>query len=155
MKLLSTALGKLIVSAAAVAIVLTYVASSFMPSIGDFTAKVFPVEKNYEINGSPESFPVSLTDDLFIKTPGDTITEWEIFSKLTGDETIINDNTKVFIYKVYKDGSTALIDEIDSKPEVDAVSKINSKVSKKWIVLYVVNDGDESAILKAHYVFPS
>lgn len=155
MKLLSTTLGKILVSAAAGVIVLMYVTSSFLPGIEDFTAKVFPVEKNYEINGSPEIFSVSLTEDLFVKTSGDTVTEWEIFSKLTGDETIINENTKVFIYKVYKDGSTALIDEIDSKPEVDVISEINSKVSKKWIVLYVVKNKNESAILKANYVFLS
>lgn len=155
MKLLSTTLGRVLVSAAAAIIALSYLAVSFMPSVEDFTNKVFPVEKNHKINSSPETFPVSLTDDVFIKSPGDTITEWEIFSKLTGDEIIISENTKVFIYKVYKNGSTALVDEIDSKPEVDVISEIKSDVSKKWIVLYVINDGDESAILKAHYVFPS
>lgn len=155
LKLLSTTLGKVIVSATIVVMILIYFASSFLPSIGDFTSKVFPVEKNYKINGSSEILPVSLTDDLFVKKPGDAVTEWEIFSKLTGDETLISENAKVFIYKVDKDGITTLIDEIDSKPEVDVISEINSNVSKKWIVLYVIKNEDESAILKANYVFIS
>lgn len=155
MKLLSTALGRILVSVAAALVVLVGLSSTFLPSVGDFATKVFPVEKNYEINRFPETFPVSLTDEFFVKTPGDTITEWEIFSNLTGDEPIISKHTKVFIYKVYKDGSTALIDEIDSKPEADVISEINSKVSKNWIVLYVIKNEDESAILKANYVFLS
>lgn len=155
MKLISTTLGRIIVSAAVAIIILSCFASSFMPTIADFTAKVFPIEKNYKITGSPEAFPVSLTDDVFVKTTGDTISEWEIFSKLTGDETIISENTKVFIYKVYKDGSTVLVDEIDSKPEVDGNSEINSVDSKNWAVFYVMKNGDESAVLKANYVFPS
>ena len=49
--------------------------------------------------------------------------------------------TKVFVYKINKQGYTFLVD------------KINPSVEGEWAVIYIINDGDQRATLRVDYVF--
>lgn len=172
MKLLSTALGRVLVSAAAVIIALTYLASSFVPSIADFTDKVFPVEKNY-VSPQKVAFNTFLDyesknnyrenvfelvidlppeeDDTDNFNPDEDIFDNFIVSD-SNDQALVNEfkadyqkayteRTKVFVYKINKQGYSILVDKIDPS------------VVGEWAIIYVIDDGTQRATLRVDYVF--
>jgi len=168
-KLLNTALGRILVSVAVVLVVLMCL-SALLPSIGDFTAKVFPVEKNY-VSSSTVAFDSLLNYkskdnyrenvfELVIDDPDDENDNFnpdeDIFDNFivsdSDDQALVDEfktdyqktyteRTKVFVYKINKQGYSVLVDKIDPS------------VVSEWAVIYVIDDGTQRATLRVDYVF--
>ena len=155
MKLLSTSLGKIIVACAAALIILGFVSTLLVPSIQDFSSKVFPSEKNYIIDNEnhenltltcTESVVKLLIDDdadatIFANITATSTKSGNLITQLTEDyENPVNERTHVFVYQTKKDGTNVLSSSIDTS------------APGKWAVLYVLNEGSERAVLKINYI---
>lgn len=153
MKLLTTSLGKIIVAASAVIIVLTFISLVFLPKVQEFAGGVLPDEKNYLINNNSDAFTLFCTEDVYELLKDDVV---DIFSGVTalsseGEDLVpmlredyekpLEEREHVFVYKINSDGTAT--------PE----TAINSTVVGDWSVLYVLKDGLERTTLKVDYVF--
>ena len=158
MKLLTTFLGRIILAASVVMIVLTFISAIFVPAIKNFSSATMPSEKNYVINnsGDSEAFTLSCTKSVYEMLVTDGSEEIDIFADITAIssdnvdlvpllksdyEKPLNERTNVFIYKINNDGTVVLSSKIDSTSVGD------------WAVFYVLEDGSERETLKVNYVF--
>lgn len=171
MRLLSTTMGRIIVSATVGMIVLVCIASSFLPGIKTFLSTVFPVENNYvaptavefdtfldyESKDNYRENVIELVVDLEDDTTDDFDPDEDIFDNFivsnSVDQALVDKlkedyqkepytkRSRVFVYKMDKQGYSLLVDKIDPT------------TPGEWVVIYVLDDDDKRSALRVDYVF--
>ena len=153
MKFIINHLGRFIVVAIVAALVLAFIPGVFLPSMQNLMSDVFVGEKNYIDTTAGLAPPVlSCSSEKVVLAVGDTV---DLFSNITAKSSsgenlisqLSNDYAKdlaarkqVFVYRTNFNGANSLASEIDTSE------------AGKWVVIYLLYDGAEHAILKVPYV---
>lgn len=151
MKLIVNHLGKIVIALVITSLSLTLLFGILVPALRDNVPSMLPDERNYVVNetgegkptltSSAESVTVSVNAylNIFSRITALSCDGENIISQLKDDYARpLNERTKVFVY------------EVTHGPRVLA-NEINTSYPSKWVVFYILDDGDYVNTLSVTY----